>query len=526
MKAKKLLLYFHTIRYLRKKQLYYQAVYRIKKQITPQRLNVCHKKIKSVDHITLQPSIPTASSYNDGVFEFLNRRKAFFTAIDWDFSDYGKLWAYNLNYFDFLNQPDMDVDLGLNLITDFCSSLETHKEASESYTISLRGINWIKFFTNHRIKKPEFDQALLAQYRHLASNLEYHLLGNHLLENGFSMLFGAYYFQNDSFYNIATGILHSELEEQILSDGAHFELSPMYHQILLFRLLDAINLVQSNKWKNGELLPFLIIKASAMLGWLKSVTFKNGDIPMVNDAAFGIAPTSQQLFAYASQFSIAPGDCRLAHSGYRMIASPEFELFIDVGSIGPDYIPGHAHSDTFNFVLYVNGKPIIVDTGTSTYDRSLRRQIERSTFSHNTVMVNDQEQSEIWGVFRVARRAKIVELTEAANEITCVHDGFNRIGIKHQRTWRWSEQGIEILDVLLGADSGTRGTAYIHFHPNVSVTIDGSTIRSQGLTIRTEKQDRITLDEYEQAAGFNSTSKGKVLTVYFQDRLKTLITFN
>ena len=65
-------------------------------------------------------------------------------------------------------------------------------------------------------------------------NIEYHILGNHLLENGFSLFFGAYYFQDEKFYVKAKKILTDELDEQILEDGAHFELSSMYHQIMLF----------------------------------------------------------------------------------------------------------------------------------------------------------------------------------------------------------------------------------------------------------------------------------------------------
>ena len=80
----------------------------------------------------------------------------------------------------------------------------------------------------------------------MLNNLEYHLLGNHLLENGFSLLFGAYYFQDETIYKIAKKIVVSELEVQILADGSHFELSPMYHQILFHRVLDCIQLIKLN----------------------------------------------------------------------------------------------------------------------------------------------------------------------------------------------------------------------------------------------------------------------------------------
>ena len=83
--------------------------------------------------------------------------------------------------------------------------------------------------------------------------MEYHILGNHLLENGYALLFGAYYFGDKKLYEKAYQIVSEELEEQILEDGAHFELSPMYHQILLNRLLDCIYLVNSNIFLKDDL---------------------------------------------------------------------------------------------------------------------------------------------------------------------------------------------------------------------------------------------------------------------------------
>ncbi|MDD2950007.1 MAG: alginate lyase family protein, partial [Sulfuricurvum sp.] len=326
-------------------------------------------------------------------FTFLNKSHTFSLRIDWNFSEYGKLWTYNLCYFDFLHQTSISQEEGITLIHNFIDQAALHKDALEPFPISLRGINWIKFLSLHHISDPIIDDSLFSQYHILLDNLEYHLLGNHLLENGFSLLFGAYYYQNESFYSAAKTILLSELEEQILSDGAHFELSPMYHQIMLFRVLDCINLVKNNPWKTHELLLPLEKKASLMLGWLTTITYKDGSIPLLNDSAKGIAPTSANLFEYARLLEISPLIQPLTKSGYRKIVTENYECVLDVGNIGPDYIPGHAHSDTFNFELHIMGKPFIVDTGISTYESNQLRQIERSTASHNTVMIDNKEQS-------------------------------------------------------------------------------------------------------------------------------------
>ena len=192
--------------------------------------------------------------------------------------------------------------------------------------------------------------------------------------------------------------------------------SPMYHQIILFRVLDCFNLVESNDWKSDQALAQLLkSKAEKMLGWLLAISLKNGDIPHVNDSTSRIAPTCEQLLEYSKRLGLSYSNPQLADSGYRKITMPNYEMIVDVGDIGPDYIPGHAHSDTFNFLLYVDKLPVIVDTGISTYEKNNRRQYERSTKAHNTVQINDLDQSEVWGGFRVAKRAYITDLEEKEN---------------------------------------------------------------------------------------------------------------
>ena len=255
-----------------------------------------HGSPASINHLEGVFGIPSYTSYlGKNRFRFLNLSHKF-KEIDWNFLGHGKLWAYNLNYFEFLLQDGMNKETGLSLIRDYLSKATERREGLEPYPISLRGINWIKFLSNHRIGDRDINALLFQDYCRLSKRLEYHLLGNHLLENGFSLLFGALYFRNEAFYLKARKILSKELKEQVLQDGGHFELSPMYHQILLYRLLDAYQFLKDNSWHSDELLPLLETTSRRMLGWLKAICWENDTTPMVNDAAPGIAPTTRDLF--------------------------------------------------------------------------------------------------------------------------------------------------------------------------------------------------------------------------------------
>ena len=289
---KKLGLYFQTLKFVKLEQLYYQVFYRIKNRF----YNSFYDSVpENVLELNLREGIYYHSLYlGEKEFQFLNRKKRF-SEIDWNYSEFGKLWTYNLNYFEFLNQEDITRAQGLSLIKDFITQKAQVKDGLEPYPISLRGINWIKFIFSNQIKDTEIDKVLYNDYLRLSDNLEYHLLANHLLENGFSLLFGAYYFQDENLYKKAKDVLEKQLKEQVLNDGAHYELSPMYHQIILHRVLDSINLVKNNSWKEKELLSILIEKAELMLGWLEKISFKNGEIPKLNDSTNGNRSNYQSI---------------------------------------------------------------------------------------------------------------------------------------------------------------------------------------------------------------------------------------
>ncbi|MEW6738683.1 MAG: alginate lyase family protein [Nitrospirota bacterium] len=434
--------------------------------------------------------------------------------------EYGKLWCYNLNYFDFLNQYGMDADMGKKLIYEFIKKIHENKIGLEPYPTSLRIINWIKFLTAKKIKDEFIDGFLYGQTKFLRNNLEYHLLGNHLLENGFALLFGAYYFKDQHLYRKAKEILITELHEQILSDGAHFELSPMYHQIILHRILDCINLIKNNAYFNNELLHFLIETAGKMMGWINTMTFTNGDIPLLNDSIFDVAPTTKQLLSYADRLNVwkvAP-TVLCNESGYRKIDKSNYEIVVDIGNIGPDYIPGHGHSDTFNFILYIDGKPFIIDTGVSAYEISTERQYQRSTSAHNTVQIGSYEQSEIWASFRVGRRARIIDKEENENFICATHDGYKRIGALHTRKFDFLDRLIRITDNIKYKSKHTC-YAYIHFHPDVSVMIEDNTVFFDSKKIIISDYDAIRKGKYDFAAGFNKLVKAAVIVIIFRNNL-------
>lgn len=533
-------MYYYTIRYLKWIQICYQIWYRVRSK-----WRNCFKyryKLSSLSHsvsLNLIDWIDKPETLSGDSFSFLNLSNKFENLeINWNFDGYGKLWNYNLNYMDFLLQPGLGKESGIKLIYNFVEKITNKSTGLESYPISLRGVNWIKFLIKHGIHDSQIDNSLFALYKILLDNLEYHLLGNHLLENGFSLLFGAFYYKDLRLYDKAKDIIETELNEQILDDGGHFELSPMYHQIILDRVMDCINLLQNNRQFDGQesLHAFIRDKSIKMLQWLNCITFSNGDIPRFNDSTTGIAPSSLQLNDYAIQLGIASektipkihlnsSDSFLKESGYRRFNGSNYECIIDVGQIGPDYQPGHAHADTFSFEIYFHGKPIIVDAGVSTYDKNERRQLERSTSSHNTVQVSSFNSSEVWGGFRVARRSNIISLDEDTGFVRASHDGYKHLGVIHEREFKFETKLFCISDKLIGGDHNVAVSRF-HFQPGTEIKIaDNQIIFNNGIIISFENFEKISIEDYLFADDFNVLLPAKVAEISFKKQCKSTFRF-
>lgn len=515
-------LIFRTVRHLSFKQLYFNVFYRLKFKVktrfafgnqkgyaTPALLQLKYDAI-------FVPHTSVSVAGNQATFSILNKDRTFaIDQVDWADETHGKLWNYNLNYFEYLFCPALSHEQCLQLITTYCQSLSVNEGGLEPYPISLRGINWIKYLSLKEVQDETFNRSLYFQYKVLMASLEYHLLANHLLENAFSLLFGSYYFRSDTFYNRAKQLLQEELTEQILPDGAHYERSPMYHQIILYRLLDTINLLDANSWKNDDLYTFLQGKAKQMLSFLHQVTLGGTVYPCVKDSAPGVAPTAIHLFSYAKILGLTwSANNHMKQSGYRWIRHQDLHVLADIGEVSPSYQPGHAHADELSFLLWSGHSPILVDTGISTYDKNQRRQQERSSLSHNCLALDDINSSEVWGGFRVGSRANIKILTDTENEVSASHDGFRKQGLLTSRLWKKEKEGLIIYDLHKGNENDLqKAILNLHFHPDIEVVVEGALVRAGGVELHLSGFREISLESFKFATQFNSLVKSKRLSL-------------
>ncbi len=476
--------YFHTIRYLKSKQIYRRIWFYLKRPSIDEspKFNVRVLKNKFCFPVQKKKSI-----LNKDTLEFFNKSKSL-SEIGWNgYNDtIPKLWRYNQHYFDDLNAIDSSKRKLWHdqLLKRWVIENPVSKGVGwESYPTSLRIVNWIKWCLSQNVLSYSCKQSLAVQAEWLSKRIEWHILGNHLFSNAKAMVFAGLFFshkQAEGWLKKGLKIVNDELKEQVLDDGGNFERSPMYHAIFLEDLLDLINISKAyNNIIPEENVKKWIKVSKEMFRWLDIMSHPDGEISFFNDAAIGTAPNLNKLIKYAKSLGILYNSnklkrvTKLLDSGYIRLNSEKMAALLDVAPIGPDYLPGHAHADTLSFEISLFGQRLLVNGGTSEYGISSIRQYERSTKAHNTIEVNDEDSSEMWSAFRVARRAypfdlKIEELEDFVN-ISCAHDGYKRLKGKpvHIRNWQLFESSLIINDHIKGFYNNAY--AYFHFHPSVII---------------------------------------------------------
>lgn len=444
------------------------------------------------------PAAREPSMLGGNEFRFLNRTHMLPVHGGWNDAALEKLWLYNLHYFDDLNAQKAPARAHWHrvLISRWIAENSiVNGNGWEPYPTSLRIVNWVKWLAAGNVAPPGMASSLALQASWLAVRLERHLLGNHLFANAKALVFAGLYFEGPQAAAwLVTGlkIISKELSEQVLADGGNFERSPMYHAIFLEDVLDLINAAQC--WPglvpDGQV-AYWRETAGRMLSWLKGMTHPDGEIALFNDAAFGVAPRVVELMAYAMRLGVehgsprrfAPPDdeatvigsearqsmptvCHFADSGYIRIQAHDAVALLDVAPIGPDYLPGHAHADTLSFELSVFDQRVVVNGGTSRYGLGPDRLRERGTAAHSTVEVAGANSSEVWGGFRVARRAYpfALEVQPDSGYVACSHNGYTRLpgAPVHRRVWQMNEDSLQVHDTVRGVEHAALARYILH----------------------------------------------------------------
>ncbi|MGI9120556.1 MAG: heparinase II/III domain-containing protein [Acidimicrobiales bacterium] len=478
---------------------------------------------------------PSAEANADGRFSFLGEQRSLGDPPDWEQSDADQLWRYHLGYFDwawaFVAHPHRSWARAAfaRLWRSWADRTTFGRgDAWSPYVVSLR--SWAlcglyRPLVHGGSDDESFRHQIGLHAGFVRASLEFDVGGNHLVKNLKALVGLGVFLDDEDLLRLARYHLQRQISVQVLDDGGHFELSPSYHCQVLGDLVDISDLLELAQRPPIEGLAPAI---EAMRRWLGLVRMPDGDVPLFNDCGL-VGEHRLKLL------KPAPAPRRrlvvLGPSGYVVMRPDErLHLVADVGAPCPRRLPAHAHADCLSFELAVDGRRVIVNSGTSTYQPGSRRHYERSTRAHNTVELDGEDQTEMWGTFRAARRAGPVLEGVADDaevvEVVASHDGYRRLPGRpgHRRTWRVGAASIEIIDDISGC--GVHDVvSSIHLAAGTTVVpIAGgfragrlSATATEGATLRIRHPSAV--GESKVSSGFGPTQPNTTLEVVARARL-------
>jgi uncharacterized heparinase superfamily protein len=494
---------FHTVRALRARQIVGQVGRRMR-PLWEDPARFAGRTPPAFPGVSWSPRAgllpPAAGSPSErlraGWFEYQSLPRRLGWPPDWGAPGAPALWRYHLHYFEEL--WSLAFSDARELVLDWMRRHRLRRGAVgwDAYPISLRLLNWCGYFFGRERERtaadPDFEAelwgSLWLQAEWLRRHLEWHLLGNHLLENSVALAYGGSCFEGDaarSWLGAGLALLRRELPEQVLPDGGHFERSPMYQARAFYGLAA---LFDAGAEEVRELVAAPLERMGQALACLRH---PDGGIALLNDSALGAQPATEALLAWWARVAgreppdSPRGPFALPETGYYGAREAAGHYLVcDAAPIGPDYQPGHAHGDLLSFELSLAGQRVVVDAGVFGYQADERRRFARSTGAHNTVEIDGEDQCEFWAAFRVARRGRprdvVFRERPGGFALEGWHDGYARLAgaPRHARRFAWHADGVLLVRDRVEAGRRVRACSRLHLHPDCRVeAVEASAVR-------------------------------------------------
>ncbi len=292
-------------------------------------------------------------------------------------------------------------------------------------------------------------------------------------------------------------IICREVERQVHEDGVPAEQSSHYATFVLdFYLLVVILFMRA-----GQQLPRKVLDSMGkMCDFLQAIRDSGGRLPMIGDSDDAVlaelgqdrAEACESLMTAASVVLERPklknpdrafdekSFWLLGKAGYEKYrkflgkgADSELSVFprggyvihrygreetnslmvFDCGPLGYLSTAAHGHADALSFTLNVGGREFLIDPGTYAYhEDSTWRSYFRSTAAHNTVRIDEMDQSQMAGPFMWHRKARASLIRRGRTIVRGRHDGYSFLsdGVMHTREVYWvkEEYAYRIVDEI------------------------------------------------------------------------------
>jgi uncharacterized heparinase superfamily protein len=485
-------------------------------------------------------TLSEARQYLEGRFSFRSLPEVYFPqAVDWDFApEKNRSWSWDLNRHRFFltlgtayhyTQDTVYLDRLIALWHNWMRHNPAGKGRNwqSPFEVAARLRNWVwAYFLV--AASPEASPLFLrwawsglSQHAaFLAGHLEYHWPNNHLLLEALSLCEFAVIFKGcgeERYLPLASRVLEEQVQRQVLADGVHGELCPMYHEIAAHELNAFARLCRRLQ---HPLPATMEERIRAMRRFSVALRRSDGSFPLLGDSS--CPDTCLRFDAGEPGGNLAywlPPDENLpavttpsplfldlfTEAGYGIMRNSvtDTHLTFDFGPFSRCAAANHGHADALSFELHAASRPWIVDSGFfyPWKDAAVWGSYFRSTAAHNTLLIDGKEQSELSQHWDIGRRAqaRLAGYRSNSEEVTIcgeVEPYWSGGEVVHRREVALNQTGeVTVRDVVLrgsllekhvsGTDvPGTRGYRlqwFFHFVADLRVEQDGAnTILARG----------------------------------------------
>jgi Heparinase II/III-like protein/Heparinase II/III N-terminus len=320
-----------------------------------------------------------------------------------------------------------------------------------------------------------------------------------------------------------------EILLQTYPDGGDCEASTGYHVLVAQMFLHSFAVQQR---KANAIAPEFKARLGRMFDWIVCVAddacklphlgdCDNGRVELLpDDVAQSSLPAAERdslhigsLCGLASDLLQWPlGDPKpislMADSGIAVLRSGEVSVVFCAMPNGLNGKGSHTHCDKLSIVLRLGLNEVLCDSGSRCYTRSAAlRNLDRSTKTHNSLMVDEAEQnflsSDPRSLFRSGNDALVsrIEILESGElGARASHRGYSRLGVEHRRTIQLMERSLLVLDEVSGTNEHLLDLHYV-LGPEWRVSsemMEGETVSCiiagpRRLTLQCEAPHRLTL---------------------------------
>jgi hypothetical protein len=220
---------------------------------------------------------------------------------------------------------------------------------------------------------------------------------------------------------------------------------------------------------------------AAMCGFLRGLLGPGGELPLVGDSVRDERLDARVLLRGVEEVLPFPapeavrGDRFHRGSGFLILEDGDRgdRLLLDAGPVCPDRLPAHGQADTFSFELRAGGAEVVVDAGVSGYEAGPDREWSRATRAHSTVEIDGEDSSEVFGSFRIGRKAAVrraeFRLDGRFGSLTAEHDGYRHRGAVHVRLAAHLAPGLYLVADRARGIRHMECTSRLHLGPGVEV---------------------------------------------------------